>query len=158
MQSLQKKVIMVPLLIALFIGVTTQTTSLSSAKKGIQEAEFSCYAMGSGLVIWGGTIGSPNAVYSDTSLSGFVSFSGKALVEEVPDLKGWYGPSEVGPIQSSGVLEAEWDHEGVVYSLTMSFFSTEQTSGLFNPSTDSLTIPVYFGPELPPREQFMSYE
>ncbi|MCW4038851.1 MAG: hypothetical protein NWF13_08980, partial [Candidatus Bathyarchaeota archaeon] len=126
-------------------------------KKGPQEAEFSCFATGNGFVIWGGTIGSPDAVYAETSLSGFVSFSGKALVEEVPDLKGWYSASELDSIQSSGVLEVEWNHEGVVYSLTMSFYSTEETSGLFNSNIDSFTVPVFFVPEPPPREQFMSY-
>ncbi len=159
MRSLQKKVLTATLLIFLSIGVTAQSLQLSLAKKGIQETEFSCYATGRALVILGGTIGTPYGELAETSLSSFVSFSGKALVEEEPDLKGWYNSSELlGPIQSSGVLEAEWVSDGVVYSLTMSFSSDEQTSGLFNPSIDSFAIPVYLGAPPPFDYEFMSYE
>jgi len=128
-------------LLAAIVVATAQTIESCEANNDVQKAVFSCFAVGKGLLYWGGA---PGQIEPSGISKGVVTCGGSAMVQE-SGIPGWYG-AVPGSVRCRGLVVVGWKFENVKYKLVVSLRPTEDATGLFIPEGDFFTVGVPEGP------------
>ena len=132
----------------------TNAQTASASVECTQRVVFGCLATGKSVVLWNAleleTPVVPGIEWYVENSTGFIACGGSAPVEEGDDE--WPYEAEPGSVCCIGLLVARWTHGDKSYRLQIYFYSTEETTGVFDDEKDSFVIGVL--PSIPTMMEF----